>query len=98
MLPEAAEEKEWKVLKETRKRSQKQQARWTELQTRRKVILQRGTRNNRSDDQREQITLKRARGRAKVTTPYGGEGRLWQKAFPNPTHPNPLSPHFTVES
>ena len=52
MLPEAAEEEEWKVLKEVKRRSQEQQVRWTELQTRRKVIIQREKRNNRTDEQR----------------------------------------------
>ena len=63
MLPEAAEEEEWKVLKEVKRRSQEQQVRWTELQTRRKVIIQREKRNNRTDEQSEQISLKRAEAR-----------------------------------
>ena len=63
MLPEAAEEEEWKVLKEVKRRSQEQQVRWTELQTRRKVIIQREKRNNRTYEQREQISLKRAEAR-----------------------------------
>ena len=65
MLPEAAEEEEWKVLKEVKRRSQEQQVRWTELQTRRKVIIQREKRNNHIDEQREQISIKRAEARNK---------------------------------
>ena len=67
MLPEATEEEEWKVLKEVKRRSQEQQVRWTELQTRRKVIIQREKINNRTDEQREQISLKKAEARKKAT-------------------------------
>ena len=49
------------MLKERReRRSQEQQARWTELQTRRKTLKMRDKRNNLTDEQREEIKRKKA--------------------------------------
>jgi hypothetical protein len=66
MLPDL-EEEEWKVLKAVRGRSQEEQARWTQLQKRRKALKMCVRTQNLTDEQREQKNRWKSEARANAT-------------------------------